>query len=305
MKNKPYRYLLYLGLRLIQGIAVLLPRGTALAVAEGIGKLTFLIARREREKTVLHLTWAYAQEKSPKEIRELARRVFIHWAREAVEVLRFPKLTKEEVDRLVEKGDGLSRLNRLLSEGHGVILLTAHLGNWELMGAFLKLHDCPGVMVGRKIYYERFNEIIVNLRKSVTLRTLYQDAPARELVEILNQNQVLGIAADQDIDRLDGIFVPFFGRPAYTLTAPAKLALVTGAPILPMFVVREGERYKLLVEEPIRVEARGTREETIQEYTARWSRVIEEKIRAFPDQWAWMHRRWKTQASQAEPAGVS
>lgn len=302
MKRKPYRYLLYLGLRLMQGLAVCLPRRTALALGERIGAVAFHVACRERERTILHLTWAYGREKNQKEIYTLARRVFTHWGRVAVEVLRFPKLTKEEVDCFVEKGDGLSLLHRLLREGRGVILLTAHLGNWELLGALLRFHGFQGAVVGRRVYYERFNEIILRLRKSVTLQTLYQDAPVREFLKILRQNQILGILADQDIDRLDGVFVPFFGRPAYALTAPARLALISGAPLLPVFLVREGDRYRLLVEEPIRVEARGTRQETIQEYTQRWSRVIEEKIRAFPEQWAWMHRRWKTQTLRAEPA---
>lgn len=279
----------------------LLPRKAALALAEGVGELAFLVARRERERTLAHLKLAYGSEKSESELRETARQVFLHFARTAVDTLQLPKLVGSGLESLIDGKEGLVLLDRLLSEGKGVIALTAHLGNWEFISAFFRSRKYQGAVVGRRIYYERFDRMICDLRKRVNVRTIYQDAPAREFLSVLRQNEILGLLADQDIDRLEGIFVPFFGRPAYTLTAPVKLALATGAPILPVFLVREGEeRYRLLIEEPIRVEPKGTKEETIEEYTARWSRVVEEKIREFPEQWAWMHRRWKTQPAESQ-----
>lgn len=299
MKQKPYRYPLYLGLRVLQTLVSSLPRNVALFLGDWVGRLAFMAAGRERRKTLLHLTWAYGSEKSPREIRGLAQGVFIHLGQVAADVLRFPKLTREELEHLVDKGEGLAIFDRVLSKGRGAILLTAHFGNWELLGAFFRLYGYEGALVGRKIYYDKFNEVLLDLRSKVTLRTIYQDAPAKESLKVLQQNGILGILADQDVDRFDGIFVPFFGRPAYTLTAPVKMALATGAPIVPAFLVEEGKRYRFLVDEPIEVEMKGSREETIQEYTSRWSRVVEEKIRTYPDQWVWMHRRWKTVSPSA------
>ena len=294
MKRKPYRYLFYLGLRLLQAIALWMPRGTALALARTIGRFAFGVAHREREKTLTHLTHAFGEEKTPAEIFKLAEGVFLHYAQAAVDVLRFPRWTREEIDRLVEWDESLTLFDPVLAQGKGAILLTAHLGNWELMGAFLRLHGYPGTVVARRIYYEKFNKVLLDMRSKVTLKTIYQDAPAREYLKALRQNQILGILADQDVDRLDGIFVPFFGRPAHTPTSPVKLALASGAPLVPAFLVRVGERYRLLVERPIYVEMGINKEETIREYTERWSQIVEAKIRAFPEQWAWMHPRWKT-----------
>ncbi len=299
MKRKPYRFLLYLGLRLVKELVRAIPRRPALAIAEGVGKTAFLVARRERERTLAHLRMVYGKEKSETELETLGKNVFIHFARAAVDVLRLPELVQAGLEEFVDGKESLFILDQALSEGRGVILLTAHLGNWELMGAFLRTQGYRGAVVARRLYYERFDREIVNLRKEVDLNTIYQDAPPREFLNVLHQNEILGVLADQDIDRFEGIFVPFFGLPAYTLTAPVKLALATGAPIVPTFVLRNGDRYRLFMEEPIRVELKGTKEEMIEEYTARWSRVVEEKIRAFPEQWAWMHRRWKTQ-----PEGV-
>jgi len=294
MKRKPYRYFLYLGLRVLEALVSRLPRQIALSLAAGIGELAFFVARRERKKTLEHLRLAYGAEKSDAELEGLGKRVFRHFAQAAVDMLRLPRLRRQELEPLIEVGDSFSILDRVLSRGRGGIILTAHLGNWELMGAYLRLRGYPGALVGRRIYYDKFDEFLVNLRLSAQLRTIYQDAPAREFLKVLHQNELLGILADQDIDRFDGIFVPFFGRPAYTLTAPVKMALASGAPLIPTFLVRKGNGYRFLVEEPIEVQMRGSREETIREYTERWSRVMEEKIRAYPDQWVWMHRRWKT-----------
>ena len=302
MKHKPYRYFLYLGLCLVQGLVSWLPRNFLLGLAEGLGRIAFFVARRERKKTLLHLTSVYGGEKSPEEIHELGKQVFVHFGRIAADVLRFPKWNRAELDRLIEGKESFSPIDRLLSEGRGIILLTAHLGNWELLGAFLTLRGYNGAGVGRRIYYEKFDRFLVDLRKQAGVRTIYQDAHAREYLKVLNQNEILVILADQDVDHLDGIFVPFFGRPAYTLTSPVKLALATGAPILPAFLVRAGDCYRLLIDEPIRVEMRATRDQTLQEYTARWSGVVEAKIRAYPEQWVWMHRRWKTAET---PGGVA
>ncbi len=303
MKQKPYRYFLYLGLRLVQGLVLLIPRDTALFLARQLSGVVFFLIPKEREKTLRHLSWAYGKEKSPVEIRELGKQVFAHFGQMAVDVIRIPKLNREKLDQLIEKGDGFSKVDQVLSRGKGMILLTAHFGNWELMGALFLLCGYPGTVIGRQIYYDKFNQAILDLRKKVMLRTIYQDDSPREFLKVLKQNGILGILADQDMDRMDGIFIPFFGKPAYTLTAPVKLALTSGAPLVPAFLIREGSRYRLLVHDPIQVEMKTSREETIQEYTEQWSQIVEETIRQYPEQWAWMHRRWKTQPET--PSGVA
>ena len=295
MKRKPYRYLLYLLFRLVQPVLLWLPRKTVLALGRAAGSTAFSLLAKERERTLQHLRWAFGHEKGAAEIRELGRRVFIHFGEVAMEIARFPKLTPQELAGWVEPGEGVSRIRQVLAGGKGAIILTAHFGNWELMGAFLRFTGLPGTVIGRKLYYDKFNEMIVRLREKVMLRTIYQEDSPREFLKVLKENEMLGILADQDVDRFEGIFVPFFGRPAYTLTSPVKLALASGAPLVPTFLVREGERYRLIVEEPIQVEMKGGREETIREYTERWTRIVEEKIRQYPDQWVWMHRRWKTE----------
>ncbi len=290
---------MYLGLRVMKTLVTWLPRPVALALASWIGRSAFLIARRERNKTLEHLRLAYGHEKSEKEIKDLGKAVFEHFAYAAVDAMRFSGSAAQGLKGLIDAGNGPQIIKQVLSKGRGGIILTAHFGNWELMGTFVRLLGFPATVVGRRLYYDKFDEFIIRLRTDSLLRTIYQDASPREFLKVLQANELLGILADQDIDRLEGIFVPFFGRPAYTLTSPVKMALAMGAPLIPTFLVRQGDRYRFLVEDPIEVEMHGSREDTLREYTQRWSRIIEDKIRQYPEQWVWMHRRWKTKP----PAG--
>ena len=132
--------------------------------------------------------------------------------------------------------------------------------------------------------------------------TLYRDEPPKEVLKRLKRNEIIGILPDQDIDSLPGIYVDFLGRPAYAIVAPAKIALASGAPILPNFMVfRDGGGYQLVLGEVIRPTPGLGREEAVREMTVRWMRSCESVILRFPEQWAWMHPRWKTQPETAQP----
>ena len=150
-------------------------------------------------------------------------------------------------------------------------------------------------MVGRRIYYEPYNRWIVNLRQAVGLRTVYRSESARKILQVLSRNEAVGLLPDQDIDSLRGVFVDFFGRPAYTPVAPVRLALASGAPIVANFLIREpGDRYRFVAGGVIRPVIETTREEAEKKYTAEWMQGFEKIIRQYPGQWAWMHPRWKT-----------
>ena len=203
-------------------------------------------------------------------------------------------MNREVVTRLVSLDNGTGKLEEVLARGHGVIALTGHLGNWELLASYFRHRGFPGAIVARRIYYEPFDRVLVRLRQSGLVSTIYHDDPPRALLAELRANHVVGMSADQDIDRLDGVFVPFFGKPAWTPTAPAKIALASGAAIVPVFLIHEGEGYRLFVEGPIEPLPSHSKEEAIEAMTVAWSQVVERFIRKFPDQWVWMHHRWRT-----------
>ena len=304
-KKKPYRFVLYLAARAAAAVVCILPRRAALALARGAGWLSYALVKRQRTKILESLRKAYRQEKSGDEIRRLARKVFQHAAQTVVEVLRFPGLTREKLKTMVDAGEAIRLYESLLKEGRGVLSITAHLGNWELLAGVICIEGFSGAVVARRVYYEPYNEWIVGLRRSVKVRTIYRDQSAREILELLAANQIIGLLPDQDIHGIRGVFVDFFGRPAYTPVAPVRLALASGSPIVANFLVREpGDRYRVVLGSVIRPVVEGgaaasvfQREEAVKKYTAQWMTVFEKIIRQYPEQWAWMHDRWKTRAA--------
>ncbi len=299
-KKKPYRFVLYLVARLAAGIVYLLPRKVALFCARGLGSLAYLIVSRQRNKTLENLRRVFGEEKSEAEIRQIARKVFEHLAMTFAEVLQFPKLTPEKIGRLVDSREAGEVYKTLLAEGKGLIAMTAHIGNWELLAGIFGTKGFSGAVLARRIYYEPYNRWIVGLRQSLKVPTLYRDDASREILKLLAKNQIIGLLPDQDISSLKGVFVPFLGKPAYTPVAPVRLALTSGAPMLPNFLIRlENGNYKLIVGDVLRPEIKTTREEAVEEYTRAWMKSFETIIRRYPEQWAWMHNRWKTQPKGA------
>jgi KDO2-lipid IV(A) lauroyltransferase len=222
--------------------------------------------------------------------------------RTALDFLRFSRLSPAKAASFVDTGDAFSFCKDILQEGKGLIIMTAHLGNWELLAGSFCLHGFQGGVIGRRIYYEPYDRWIVGLRDSVSVQTIYQDEAVRKVHEYLKGGKIVGLLPDQDRDNVRGIFVDFFGRPAYTSVAPVKFAMSSKAPILPAFMVRmPGDRYKLFLGTLIRPKIEnGDRTASIRKYTEGWMKDFEAVIRRYPEQWGWMHDRWKT-----KPEGVA
>ncbi|MBI4435908.1 MAG: lysophospholipid acyltransferase family protein [Candidatus Omnitrophica bacterium] len=294
MKNRLRRKILYRLTLFIRFLLRKLPSSWGIALGAFLGRSAFWVLGKERRKTVQHLTLAFGKEKTPHEIFKVGESVFQNLGKTVAELIYFPKITQKTLNRWVSF-EGLSKLDTVLQSGKGGVLLVAHFGNWELLARALSLKGYQGIIVIRKVYDERFDRLLSEIRQSEGLKYLYRDESPKQMLRILHQNQFLGILADQDIDSVDGIFVPFFGKEAYTPVAPARFAIASGAPVIPCFMIREGNgRHRLVVEEPLWPANGSDKEEAVNRLTERWMSVTESYIRRFPDQWVWMHRRWKT-----------
>ena len=300
-KRKFYRYPLYLLTRLGAGLLLLLPRSWALALAKGVGILGYELVSRQREKLLDNLKLAYGDTLTPAERTLIGRRVMGHMLQTAVDFLRFARLSRNQAASFVETGGAYSFCKDILQEGKGLIIMTAHMGNWELLAGIFGLQGFRGGVVGRRIYYEPYNRWIVGLRSSVGIQTIYQDEAVRKIHQHLKAGEIVGLLPDQDRDSVRGIFVDFFGKPAYTTVAPVKFAMHVQAPILPAFMIRmPGNRYKLVLGQLMRPRIeQGDREASVRKYTEAWMKDFEAVIRQYPDQWGWMHDRWKTRPQKA------
>lgn len=296
MHTKTRRYYFYYLLKIGVFLARLLPMKAAYSLGKLLGIASFLLIGRYRRRTLEHLRQAFPL-KSEKEIRRIAINAYSNVIANYIEFIHFYKLNKDNIDSWITF-HGLDKINKVLSQGKGLIGLTAHFGNWELIGPCVKIKGYEGATIARKIYFYKYDKYLKKLRSASSINVIYREESPKKILNVLKENKILGMLADQDIDNIEGVFVDFFGRPAYTPTAPARLAMTSGAPLVPCYMLRNGNKYDCFIEEPIFVEAGKDKEEAIKYYTQKWTNVLESYIKKYPEQWVWMHRRWKTKKNE-------
>lgn len=230
---------------------------------------------------------------SGSERRRIARRCFVHLARCAVEFLRLPGLTREKAERLVEHAGG-EHLERALGEGRGVIVATAHFGNFDLMACAEALRGVPLHVVTREQHVRGINRTWMRVRARCGVKFIPVKDAAWRIHRLLRAGQVVALVIDQHMPPGRGLEVPFFGRPASTTHAPALLAHTTGAPVLPVTAERlPGGRHRVVIEPPRRADKDADRAAEVLRITTDLNRWLEDRIRQKPDHWLWIHRRWK------------
>jgi KDO2-lipid IV(A) lauroyltransferase len=228
------------------------------------------------------------------ELVRTARGSFELFAAAMFEWLVLCRFGKHRAAAAVRSVTGFEHVEAARKAGRGPIFVTPHFGLFELMPVTITLRGMEGKVVGRQHDDRDLDGLLTEMRRAMGVETVFQHQ-AREMVRVLRAGRGLGILPDQDIDKLPGIFVPFFGREAYTPTGPASLAVTTGAPILPAFLFRDGPgRHRLVIHPPIEDPGGGDRDERIRALTRGWCRVFEREIAAAPEHWAWVHRRWET-----------
>ncbi len=291
---------IYIILRIAIVILYVLPIKAAVYLGGRIGVMLFYLLRKYRFLTIENLNIAFSGEKSSQEIFDIAKSVFENLGKNAAEVANLAKINKFNIDRFVD-AYGIEKIDHALGDKKGVIALCCHLGNWELQAAYFGIKGYPSNAIIRPLRDERFDRLINSLRRSKNINVIPRSQSFRKILSVLKDNQILGILPDQDIDSVDGVFVDFFGRKAYTPTGPVVLAMASGSPIIPVYNVRQPDgRHKLVVDDPVILEITGDREKDIVVNTQKWSTRVEKYIRENPTQWVWMHKRWKTQKAHAE-----
>jgi len=290
--RKSRHWLQYILIRLVTASVCLLPRKWALFFAGTLGRLAFGVLKKDRERTLANLTKVFAKEKTQQEIRSLGRSCFIQLAKNTIDFARLKKTSDAELNALVTC-DGAEHLGRVLERGKGVIGLTGHIGNWEMMGAWLCLQGYPLTALARQIPNKHLNSLLIATRKKRGVNTIDRNNSARRILEILRNGGSLGVLLDQDT-KVNSTTVSFFGYPAKTPIGLAKLVLKTGASVVPLAMHRRSDdTYHLTVHPPIEIKtAEG--KPSPEELTQTFNHALERLIMIDPAQWVWMHRRWKT-----------
>lgn len=267
-----------------------LPYRTGLRVGAALGRGMFRTDRRHREIVLRNLQMAFP-EKSRGWHWDMARRHFEHLVRSVVEFMWLAKNRQRVLSRITFEGhDHLERAKRA---GKGIVLLLPHLGNWEIVGAMY-----PTMIKTATIAFPQsnslMNDYVDGVREAGGLEVIPTGVAIRRVLEVLRQGYLVGFLADQDAG-LGGIFVDFFGRPTCTAKGPAAFALKTGAPIHVTIIRRDEQgNHHMKIHAEIPLERTGDQERDIRVNTQRWSAIVEEEIRKCPEQWFWVHRRWKS-----------
>ena len=269
-----------------------IPRIIMLPLAGSLGALAYRLAKKRAGVARENIRNAYP-EKSPGEVDRIAAKGFENIAVVIFDFFRIPWLDDRSLERLVEF-EGVENFDRAIKKGKGVILLTAHFGNWEMMAAAVGRFLHPVDIVARELDSPVVDELVNWVRTRGGNGIISKERAMRKLLKSLSGNGVVGILLDQNVQLADSVFVDFFGTLAATNKGPARLAAATGAAVVPIFNVRKGGRYRITVGEEIEMADTGDKEKDTEANTEQCTKAIEEAVRANPDQWFWVHRRWKT-----------
>ncbi len=277
-------------------LVALIPLGPAVRIGAWLGGLGYHLFGDARRLALAHLALAFP-ERTEAERRDIARRMFVHLGMSALEITSIRSYA-DRIERYMELSG--AELQAALARGKGVVFVTGHLGNWELMARAVAKVGAPVSAVAKRGGDARLMGLIEGWRQDGAVTTLWREdaSTARALLRVFKENRVLGLLVDQDTN-VQGVWVPFFGRPAWSPRAPADLALRTGAPILVGTSHRKSERpgdgFVFEVTE-IRYDPKpADKEAEALRITAACQAVLEDAIRRHPADWVWMHERWKTQ----------
>ena len=272
-----------------------LPLRLAVAIGAALGFLGWYLVPRERRLALEHLALAFP-DSDPAFRRRAGRASFVNLGRAALE-LACADGYHHRLKRIVELSPGdAALLQEAHALGKGVVFVSCHVGNWELLARRIGLEGYPCGTVAREAQDPRLTALLDRSRRAAGVRVLWRGSPglAKELLRLLRQGGFVGLLIDQDTD-VQGHFVPFFGRPAFTPRAAGDLAIRTGAPMLFGCVHRLAPSVHRVTIRKIEVERTGDREQDSRALTAAATLAIEREVRARPDEWVWMHRRWRTQ----------
>ncbi len=259
--------------------------------------LFYYAAAKHRLITLHNLHRAFP-EKDMGELIRIAKGVYRNLAITAAEFFGMPSITRENLHEWVEL-EGLEYFEAGIAQGKGLLTIIAHFGNWELMPVTAPFFLNPSHIIYRPLDSPVLDNIVEYVRTINGNVMIKKGGSGKRIMELLKDNQSIGILSDQNVAAREGVFVDFFGRPACTGVGLAVLALRSGAPVLPMFMARQKSgKYKFILKPLVEISRSGDYEQDLQENTQRFTRVVEETVREYPDQWFWLHQRWKTKELQ-------
>jgi len=273
-----------------------LPLSVSILLGRFLGFIFGHVIRYHRKEALEQCAMAFP-EKSPKEIKRIINTMYKYLGLNVVESIRLSNYKDSYGEKYFEV-TGYEHVEKELAEGNGVIALMGHVGNWECIGLLGPLKGAECSIIVKKIKPPELNDYLVHCRSKIGLNVIPRDNAFRPALKTLRENKVAGFILDQNVIEREGIFVDFFGKEACTTAGCALLAKKTGAKVLPFWDIRKSNRHhEIRICPPLEVPD-WEDENAVHDFTQLCTKQIEDFIREYPEQWIWIHKRWKTKRTK-------
>ncbi len=275
----------------------LIPFPVAQFFGRVLGRAFAILGMSRINVSLDNIRHSFGDKMGEAEIKRLNRRVMIHFAEMLFEVPHILRMNRSNLGRYVVF-EGQEYFLEALRKGKGVFILTGHFGNWELMSAAVSLCFVPdALIIARPLDFAPVERLVNLLRSRFGAEVIPKSRAMKSMIKAARDNRAVGVLLDQNVDWYEGVFVQFLGRQACTNKGLALIAQRTGSPVVPTFSVRQGDgRYRIIFEKEIELSKTGDKIRDYEDNTAIFTNVIEKYVRKYPDQWFWLHKRWKTKS---------
>jgi Kdo2-lipid IVA lauroyltransferase/acyltransferase len=279
----------------------ILPRSLAHGLGIGLSQLVYLFHARLRRVGMRNLAMVFP-EKTEAGKKRILRAEFASLGRQLAEVCHFPQYTVQNLDRVLVF-EGWEKYLQARARGKGVLFFTGHFGGWELSSVAVSMRGHPMHVVMRSMDNQYLDRLVRRYRTMHGNKAVDKDEFVRSLLQAMKAGEVVGMLIDTNMTPPQGIFVNFFGIPACTASGLARIALRTDAAVIPVFAIWDSAlgKYRLRFDPPVELVRTGNLEADIHANTQKFTSIIEDYVRQYPEQWLWVHRRWKTRPPGEAP----
>ncbi|MCR5834243.1 MAG: lysophospholipid acyltransferase family protein [Selenomonadaceae bacterium] len=284
--------MLYNTLMIMSKIIRLIPYDVLLFLGRVLGNLYYMLVKKQRERAVAQMMPAL--NIGEEEARQLVRKSFVNLARNVLDIFYMPNLNEKNLSEYIEI-DHLERMKSALAEGHGVVVLTGHIGTWEWLSASFTLNGLPVTAIAKLQPNAEYSRVLDDLRATIHVEIFNRGTnELRAAGRALKDGKILGFLADQDAGP-GGAFINFLGKVASTPLGPAVFSRRFNAPVVPAFIIRkEDGRHIVKIGEPMHFEDTGDTDADLLRFTEKMTAILENVIRENPTQWLWFQKRWNT-----------
>ncbi|MCP4632305.1 MAG: lysophospholipid acyltransferase family protein [candidate division Zixibacteria bacterium] len=292
-------YIFYIMLRAVMLTINALPIKIAYLLTNLLAKLAYLIFTSDRKTAFNNLKMVFPVL-SDEQIKKIYINSLKNIGYSGVDVLRFKKFGKQGILEMVTV-EGIEHFDKAYARGKGIMAITGHISNFELIAAWFGQKGYKSSAIGRRLYDQRFNKLLIENRNAMNVRNLDSEASIRHPLKTLREGYAIGVLIDQDSRRYRGEFIDFFGKPAYTPVGPIFLSRKAQATVSPMIIIRMAPlKYKLTVFPEVKFDYKQQVDKDIKRVLSECTKILENTIRENPEHWVWMHKRWKTKPEDIE-----